>query len=100
MSRVFFNSKIHRALLTQADLGYEGSATIDEDLMDGAGVWNYEAVQHLEHHARGAVADLRRHGQRASGGTIAHAPCVVLVDARNRISRGNASEIPDSERRR
>ena len=37
MRRTFFKSKIHRATVTQADLDYEGSVTIDEDLMDAAG---------------------------------------------------------------
>jgi aspartate 1-decarboxylase len=31
-----FKSKIHRAIVTQADLNYMGSITIDEDLMDAA----------------------------------------------------------------
>ena len=37
MRRNMFNAKIHRAVITQADLHYEGSLTIDSDLMDAAG---------------------------------------------------------------
>ena len=33
-------SKIHRATVTNADLNYIGSITIDEDLMDAAGIMN------------------------------------------------------------
>ena len=33
-----FKSKIHRATVTHADLDYEGSVTIDEDLLDAAGI--------------------------------------------------------------
>jgi L-aspartate-alpha-decarboxylase len=44
MRRTFFKSKIHRATVTHADLDYEGSVSIDEDLMDAAGIWDYEAV--------------------------------------------------------
>ena len=36
MRRTMMKSKIHRATVTQADLDYEGSVTIDEDLMDAA----------------------------------------------------------------
>ena len=36
-------SKIHRAVITQAELNYVGSVTIDEDLMDAAGL--YEVVE-------------------------------------------------------
>ena len=44
MNRVLFKSKIHRARITQADLYYEGSLTIDEDLMDAADLVSYEKV--------------------------------------------------------
>lgn len=38
-------SKIHRAVVTQADLNYQGSITIDEDLMDAANMLLHEKVQ-------------------------------------------------------
>jgi aspartate 1-decarboxylase len=37
-------SKIHRATITGADLHYEGSVTIDRDLMDAADIVSYEKV--------------------------------------------------------
>ncbi|MCL2087184.1 MAG: aspartate 1-decarboxylase [Oscillospiraceae bacterium] len=37
-------SKIHRAVVTQAELDYIGSITIDKELMDAAGVYEYEKV--------------------------------------------------------
>ena len=40
-------SKIHRATVTQADLNYIGSITIDEDLMDAANMIEHEKVQVL-----------------------------------------------------
>ena len=38
-------SKIHRATVVQAELNYVGSITIDEELMDAAGIYEYEKVQ-------------------------------------------------------
>jgi len=38
-------SKIHRATVTEADLEYEGSLTLDQDLMDAAGMVAYEQVK-------------------------------------------------------
>lgn len=38
-------SKIHRATVTQSDLNYVGSITIDKKLMDAAGLFEYEKVQ-------------------------------------------------------
>jgi aspartate 1-decarboxylase len=42
--RNFLKSKIHQATITQAELYYVGSLTIDEDLMDAADVKTYEKV--------------------------------------------------------
>ena len=44
MRRFMFKSKIHRATVTQADLHYEGSITIDESLMKIADILPYEKV--------------------------------------------------------
>lgn len=43
--RTLLGSKIHRATVTQADLHYVGSLTIDRTLMDAAGIVEYEQVQ-------------------------------------------------------
>ena len=40
-----FKSKIHRATVTEANLNYVGSITIDEDLMDAAKIIEGERVQ-------------------------------------------------------
>lgn len=44
MLRTFLRSKIHRARVTQADLNYHGSVTIDETLMEAAGIAPFEQV--------------------------------------------------------
>jgi len=44
MNRKMLKSKIHRATVTGADLHYEGSVTIDKDLMEAADIIPYEAV--------------------------------------------------------
>jgi aspartate 1-decarboxylase len=45
MQRTMLKSKLHRAVVTDADLHYEGSITIDEDLMDAADLLPYEKVE-------------------------------------------------------
>lgn len=44
MLRTFLRSKIHRATVTQADLNYHGSITIDVDLLEAADIAPYELV--------------------------------------------------------
>lgn len=45
MRRTMCKSKIHRGVLTGADLNYEGSLTVDQDLMDAADMREFEQVQ-------------------------------------------------------
>lgn len=45
MMRTMFKSKIHRATITDANLNYEGSLTVDVDLMERADILPYERVQ-------------------------------------------------------
>ncbi|UCD83777.1 MAG: aspartate 1-decarboxylase [Deltaproteobacteria bacterium] len=45
MQRLMLKSKIHQAVVTEADLDYEGSITIDEQLMEAVDILPYEQVQ-------------------------------------------------------
>jgi aspartate 1-decarboxylase len=128
MRRTFFKSKIHRATVTQADLDYEGSVTIDADLMRAADILPYEKVHiwnrtngsRLETYAlegppgsgticvNGAAAHLARPGDVVIIATFAEAkdeaearswqPIVVHVDRQNR-ALPIAGEIPGPRRR-
>jgi aspartate 1-decarboxylase len=43
--RTLLRSKIHRAVVTSADLNYEGSLSVDANLLDAAGMREFEMVQ-------------------------------------------------------
>lgn len=45
MTITMLKAKIHRAVVMQAELNYVGSITIDSDLMEAAGIFEYEKVQ-------------------------------------------------------
>ncbi len=45
MRRRFLLSKLHRATVTEANLNYEGSVTIDQDLLDASQILNNERVE-------------------------------------------------------
>ena len=45
MTLTMLKGKIHRAVVKQADLNYVGSITIDSELMEAAGILEYEMVQ-------------------------------------------------------
>jgi len=44
MQRIMLRAKIHRAVVTEAVLNYEGSCGIDEDLLDAAGMREFEKI--------------------------------------------------------
>ncbi|OFW81112.1 MAG: aspartate 1-decarboxylase [Alphaproteobacteria bacterium RIFCSPLOWO2_01_FULL_40_26] len=47
MHLTLMRTKIHRAIVTEADLNYEGSISIDSDLLAASGIVNYEKVDVL-----------------------------------------------------
>lgn len=114
MRRTMFSGKIHRAVITHADLDYEGSVTIDAELMEAAGilphesvhVWNLTRGSRLQTYAlpgprgsgvvciNGAAAHLNEPGDLVILATYVeleeaeisgHIPRVVRVDGENRI---------------
>ena len=60
-------SKIHRAVITQAELNYVGSVTIDEDLMDAAGLFEYERVHIVNVNSGSRIETYVIAGERGSG---------------------------------
>ena len=60
-------SKIHRVTVTQADLNYVGSITIDEDLLDAAGMIEGEKVQILDINNGERLETYIIKGERGSG---------------------------------
>jgi len=128
MRRTLFRSKIHLATVTQADLDYEGSVTIDVDLMRAADILPYEKVHiwnrtngtRLEtyalegaagsgvicvngaaaHHSRpGDVVIIATFGEAADEAEArAWRPTVVHVDGHNRIVPLEG-EVPGPQRR-
>lgn len=60
-------SKIHRVRVTQAELNYVGSITIDEDLMDAANIIENEKVQIVNNNNGERLETYVIKGQRGSG---------------------------------
>jgi aspartate 1-decarboxylase len=97
-------SKIHRATVTESCLDYEGSLTIDEDLMDAAGILPYEAI--VCSNLNNGAGEIILNGPTARKGAVRdqiiifcyeyyaeeeikrHAPKIVRVNEKNRIVAG------------
>ncbi len=59
--------KIHRATVVQAELDYVGSITIDENLLDAAGILEYEKVQVVNVNGGQRLETYAIAGERGSG---------------------------------
>lgn len=121
MTLEMLKGKIHRATVTQAELNYVGSITVDEELLEAAGILEYEKVQIVDVYNGSRFETYTICGERGSGmiclnGAAArcvsvgdkiiimayanldaeeaknHKPSVVFVDERNRISRKTCYE--------
>jgi aspartate 1-decarboxylase len=128
MRRTMFKSKIHRATVTQADLHYEGSVTVDTDLLRAAdilpfekvAIWNVTRGSRIETYAlegparsgviciNGAAAHLNQPGDLVIIATFAEVdeaearawkPTVVFVDEKNRQVLEGEGEVAGPERR-
>ncbi|AEB06960.1 L-aspartate 1-decarboxylase [Coriobacterium glomerans PW2] len=122
MRLTMLNGKIHRATITQAELDYVGSITLDPVLLEAAGILEYEAVQvvdlmngsRLETYViagapgsgvvclNGAAARLVSPGDKViimsycsvdAREARTHRPRVVFVDDRNRITETMRYEL-------
>jgi aspartate 1-decarboxylase len=67
-------SKIHRVTITEANLNYVGSITIDEDLMDAANIIEFEKVQVLNINNGARIETYVIKGQRGSGAICLNGP--------------------------
>ena len=79
MFRMMMNSKLHRATVTEADLNYVGSITIDSDLLDAAGLVPNEKV-HIVNNNNGARFETYIiAGERGSGVICVNGAAARLV---------------------
>jgi len=81
MFRIILKSKIHRATVTEANLQYDGSITIDSDLMKAAGIVEYEKVEVLNLNNGSRLETYAIQGKSGSGvvclnGPAARGACV------------------------
>ena len=79
MFKTMMNGKIHRATVTQADLNYVGSITIDEDVMDAVGIEANEKVAIVNNNNGARLETYVIKGERGSGVVCLNGAAARLV---------------------
>ena len=79
MFRTMMNGKIHRATVTEANLNYVGSITIDREILDAVGMVENEKVQIVNNHNGARFETYIISGERGSGTICLNGAAARLV---------------------
>ncbi|MCB1645174.1 MAG: aspartate 1-decarboxylase [Pseudomonadales bacterium] len=77
--RWVMRSKIHKAVVTQADLHYVGSITIDQNLLDAVGLWPGEKVLIVSNTSGARLETYTISGERGSGEICVNGAAAHLI---------------------
>jgi len=97
MTRKLLKSKIHRATVTGADLHYEGSVTIDTDLLRQADILPYEAVDIWNVTSGTRFQTYAIEGQAGSGTICINGAAAHLVDRGDLVIIASWVELEERE---
>ena len=85
MTITMLKAKIHRATVTQAELDYVGSITVDMDLLEQAGILEYEKVQILDVNNGSRFETYTIAGERGSGVMCLNGAAARMVQTGDKI---------------
>lgn len=85
MQITMLKSKIHRASVTQAEPDYIGSITVDEELLEAAGIYEYEKVQVADVDNGNRLETYTIAGKRGSGVICLNGAAAKLVNTGDKV---------------
>jgi aspartate 1-decarboxylase len=97
--RIMLNAKIHRARITDVNLDYEGSITIDKKLMEAADIMEYEQVQILDVNNGSRFATYAIEGSEGSGDICVNGAAARMVAKGDTVIILTYSHMPVEEAR-
>lgn len=97
MFRILCKSKIHRATVTDANLNYEGSLTLDPTLMEAAGLVPFEQVHVLNLNNGARFETYLIEGERGSGTVCVNGAAARLVQVGDPIIVLAYALVPEEE---
>ncbi|ULT55455.1 aspartate 1-decarboxylase [Neobacillus drentensis] len=97
MFRTMMNGKIHRATVTEANLNYVGSITIDEDIIDAVGMAANEKVQIVNNNNGARLETYIIPGKRGSGVICLNGAAARLVQVGDTVIIISYALVPDEK---
>jgi len=97
MQREMLKSKIHRVTVTQAELYYEGSITVDKDLLEAADILPYEKVQVLNFNNGSRLDTYTIEGAAGSGTICLNGPAARFGSVGDEIIIVSYVHLPDED---
>ena len=98
MKRTLLKSKIHRATVTEANLDYEGSVTIDESLMKAADIVEFERVEVYDITNGNRLATYAITGKAGSGVICLNGAAARLIDVGDLVIICSYADYTDEAR--
>ncbi|MDR4948377.1 aspartate 1-decarboxylase [Neobacillus cucumis] len=97
MFRTMMNGKIHRATVTEANLNYVGSITIDEDIIDAVGMAANEKVQIVNNNNGARLETYIIPGKRGSGVICLNGAAARLVQVGDTVIIISYALVPEEK---
>ena len=97
MRRRMMKSKVHRATVTDADVHYVGSITVDRDLMDAADLLEFEQVAVVDVDNGARLETYVIEGERGSGAICLNGAAAHLIHPGDRVIIISYCEVDDAE---
>lgn len=95
--RTMLKSKIHRARVTECNIDYEGSITIDKSLMEAADIIPYERVEVLDINNGARLSTYAIEGERDSGEICLNGAAARLIDKGDIVIILTYHDVPEEE---
>ena len=99
MKRTMLKSKIHRATVTEANLEYEGSVSIDTDLLRAADILPYEAVDIWDCTSGARLRTYAIPGEAGTGEICVNGAAAHLIKPHDLVIIASWTEVDDAEAR-
>ena len=99
MIRTMMKGKIHRATVTEANLEYEGSVTIDRNLLDAADILPYEKVSIWDCTNGARLETYALEGERGAGEICINGAAAHLVKPGDVVIIATFADVDDAEAR-